>query len=196
MYITTAGVGAAPRGRRLHYDQVRPGDLLIISGTIADHGLAVMLAREMPQVQSVLRSDVAPLNHLIEPLLEAVNGVTFMRDPTRGGLAGVVCELAARTGLHVCLDEAPFPPPRDAPRRRHARPGSAGSRQRRQSAHRRPPGSGEAALNALRSNPLGAGAVVVGRVEEDRDGICELRTTMGGRRILQKPYGEQLPRIC
>src|SRR5690606_782205 len=86
------------------------GDAVLISGTIADHGLAVMLARQMPQVRSALKSDVAPLNHLIESITAALpDAVAFMRDPTRGGLAGAGADLATRTGWHVTLDEAAIP---------------------------------------------------------------------------------------
>ncbi len=197
MYITTAGVGSVPAGRRLHPNQVQPGDVLLINGPIADHGLAVMLAREMPQVKSVLRSDVAPLASLIEPLAEHVPGIAFMRDPTRGGLAGVAADLAQRTGLHITLDESAIP---IRPETQHAAemlgldPLEVANEGKVVVVCR--PASVDAALEIMRSHPLGGQAVAIGEVGGIRDGICELRTLMGGRRILQKPYGEQLPRIC
>ncbi|MGD0462227.1 MAG: hydrogenase expression/formation protein HypE [Tepidisphaeraceae bacterium] len=196
IYITTAGVGAAGT-RRLHPDAVRAGDVLIVSGTIADHGMAVMLAREMPQVQSVLKSDVAPLNHMVERLLEQVPGVAFLRDPTRGGLAGVAADLAARTGLHVTLHEGDIPIRSET---WHAAdmlgidPLDVANEGKIVAVVR--PDAVAAALAALREDEHGKEAHVIGAVGEQDDGVCELRTTIGGSRILQKPYGEQLPRIC
>jgi hydrogenase expression/formation protein HypE len=196
LYITTAGVGAAGAWR-LHPEAVQPGDCVIVSGTIADHGMAVMLAREMPQVQSVVRSDVAPLNKMIHRLLERVPGVVFLRDPTRGGLAGVAADLASRSGLHVTLYEKDIPiraetwhaadmlgiDPLDV-----ANEGKVVAVVR--------PDAVEEAMEVLRHDKHGKDAQVIGVVGTPADGVCELSTTMGGSRILQKPYGEQLPRIC
>ena len=156
-----------------------------------------MLAREMPQVRSVLTSDVAPLNRLIDRVLDEVEGVVFMRDATRAGLAGVAADLASRTGLHVTLDEARIPV---RPETLHAAemlgldPLEVANEGKVVMVVR--PRSADAALRALREHPLGRMAQVIGEVEDVRDGICEIRTPIGGRRILQKPYGEQLPRIC
>ena len=197
LYITTAGLGVVKYAARLHPDQVMPGDVLIINGPIADHGLTVMLAREMPQVQSVLKSDVAPLNRLIARLLAAVPNVKFMRDATRGGLACVASDLAARTGHRVVLDEGAIPV---RPETRHAaemlgldplevaNEGKVVIVVDQENA--------AAALAALQGDERGREARVIGRVEAARNGVCELETMIGGRRILQKPYGEQLPRIC
>jgi len=198
IYLTTAGVGVVRRGLRLHPDQVRPGDVLIINGPIAEHGLAVMLARQIPDMSIAVRSDVSPLSRMIERVLEAVpDDVVFMRDPTRGGLAGAAADLATRSGLRVVLEETAIPVSRAA---RHAaemlgidvldvaNEGKVLIVAR--------PGAAERVLAVLREDRYGAGAAVIGRVEEARDGICELRTLLGGRRIVQKPYGEQLPRIC
>jgi hydrogenase expression/formation protein HypE len=191
-------VGSVPPNRRLHPDQIRAGDLLMVNGPIADHGLAVMLAREMPEVQSALRSDVAPLNRMIRGLLDrAGGGVVFMRDPTRGGLAGVVTDIAARSGLHVVLEEDKIP---IRPETRHAAdmlgldPLEVANEGKVVVVVR--PDAAEIALAAVKDDPHGQHASIIGRIEETRDGICELQTIIGGRRILQKPYGEQLPRIC
>ncbi len=196
LFIATAGVGAVPSSRRLHPDRVKTGDAIIINGPIADHGLAVMLAREMPQVSSVIRSDAAPLNGLIERVLECVD-VKFMRDPTRGGLAGLAVDLAKRTGLRIVLDEPAIPV---RPETKHAadmlgldvlevaNEGKVVLVVRSEDV--------EATLNAMKQDGRGQESKVIGRVEEATDGICELKTAMGGRRVLQKPYGEQLPRIC
>jgi hydrogenase expression/formation protein HypE len=197
LYITTAGVGVVTHPGRLHPDQVRPGDVLLINGPIADHGMAVMLAREMPQVQSVLVSDVAPLNGLIAALLRAVPQTRFLRDATRSGLAGVAADLATRSLLRVVLAEEAIPV---RPETLHAAemlgldPLDVANEGKVVAVV--PADQVAAALAALRAHPLGQQAAVIGRVEQAEDGICELETRLGGRRILQKPYGEQLPRIC
>ena len=109
VFITTAGVGRVDAQRDLSPKNVRPGDRILVNGPIGEHGLTVMLARQMPHVESVLRTDAAPLNGLIADLLEAVPGVRFMRDPTRSGLAGVAADLAKASGLHVVLEEDDIP---------------------------------------------------------------------------------------
>jgi hydrogenase expression/formation protein HypE len=197
MYVTTAGVGKMLTVRRLHPDQVQRGDVIILSGSIADHGLAVMLAREMPDVQSVLKSDVAPLNRMIARLLRRVPQVVFMRDPTRGGLASVVADLATRCGLRVVIEEDQIlvhPHTLHAAEMLGLDPLEVANEGKVVIVVR--PQGAQAALDSLREDPLGREARIIGRVEETRDGLCEIRTTIGGRRILQKPYGEQLPRIC
>lgn len=198
MYITTAGVGRMSVEHRVHPDEVAPGQALIINGPIADHGLAVMLARDMPEVESALRSDVAPLNGLIRDVLARAPGaVTFMRDPTRGGLSGLCADLAARTGFHVTLDEREIPV---RPETEYAAemlgidPLDVANEGKVVFVVR--PESVEQTIAALHAHPLGRAARVIGRIESARDGCCELVTLMGGRRIIQKPYGEQLPRIC
>jgi hydrogenase expression/formation protein HypE len=198
IYITTAGVGlcddAAIKNQK---SKIESGDVLILNGHIADHGLAVMLAREMPELKTPIRSDVAPLNGLISRVLESGSKVRFMRDATRAGLAGVTADIARRFGRRVVLEEAAIPVCREA---RHAaemlgldvlevaNEGKvvmvvAGE-------------DAEKALKALRGHPLGEQAAIIGKVCETGDGICELRTSFGGSRVVQKPYGEQLPRIC
>jgi hydrogenase expression/formation protein HypE len=197
MYITTCGVGVVSRRVRVHPGQVMPGDVLVVNGPIADHGLAVMLAREMPQVSSPLRSDVAPLHGLIERVLKRVPGVVFMRDPTRGGIAGLCADLASRSGLHVQLEEDQIPIRPETWRAAEMLgidPLDVANEGKVVFAVR--PESVQQLLAVLRQHPLGSEARVIGRVSEPRDGLCELLTKMGGRRIIQKPYGEQLPRIC
>jgi hydrogenase expression/formation protein HypE len=197
MYITTTGLGRVHPGRRFHPKNVQPGDVLIINGSIGDHGLAVMLAREMPQVHSVLRSDVAPLNRMIERLISKVKGVAFMRDPTRGGVAAVAADLAAMTRWRITLDEQQIPV---RPETRHAAemlgldPLEVANEGKVVVVVR--PEDAEVALHLMRQDPLGVEASIIGRVQPVADGRCELRTTIGGCRIIQKPYGEQLPRIC
>ncbi len=197
IYLTTAGVGKMEPSPQPHPARVQPGDILIINGPIGEHGLAVMLAREMPEVQSVLRSDAAPLNGLIGQLRTCVPGVVFMRDPTRGGLAGVAADLAARTGYRIILEEMQIP---IRPEARHAAdmlgldPLDIANEGKVLMAVR--PAEAQAALNLIQSHPLGHQAAIIGHVSTEIDGLCVLRTEIGGQRIVQKPYGEQLPRIC
>jgi len=196
MYLTTAGVGVVGNST-LHPRQVKAGDRIIINGPIADHGLAVMLAREMPQVKSVIKSDVAPLNGLIQKLLEAVPNVKFMRDATRGGLVGVATDLANRTKLKVVLEEVRIPVRSSTLHAAEmlgldplevANEGKVVVVVSDQDVDK--------ALETMRSLETGRESEVIGRIEESPFGACELETTIGGRRILLKPYGEQLPRIC
>lgn len=198
VYITTAGVGLVREDSGLSPDRVEPGDLLMINGPIGEHGLAVMLEREMPEVESVVRSDVAPLNGLIERLLDRVGrGVVFMRDPTRSGLAGLAADLARHSGWHVTLEEVDID---IRPEARHAAdmlgldPLEVANEGKVVAVVR--PDAVDQALAAIHDHPLGRSAKVIGRVGDARDGVCELRTKIGGRRVIQKPYGEQLPRIC
>jgi len=197
IYITTAGVARVPRGRVLQPQRVQPGDVLIVNGPVGEHGLVVMLAREMPQVHSVLRTDAAPLNGLIQTLLKQVPDVLFMRDATRAGLAGVACDLARDSGWRVTLDEARIPV---RPEAQHAAdmlgldPLEVANEGKVVVVVR--PYEADAALAVMRSHPLGEHARIIGHVGGVEDGLCELHTLIGGQRIIQKPYGEQLPRIC
>jgi hydrogenase expression/formation protein HypE len=198
VYLITAGIGASPVRRKIGPEQVREGHVLLINGPVGDHGLAVMLAREMPGVHSIVRSDAAPLNHLIETILKAGgSAVSFMRDPTRGGLAGLCADLARQCGRRVVLDE---PAIAVRPEARHAadmlgldpleiaNEGKVVVAVKKNAAKR--------VLAAMREHPLGRESAMIGHVGSEPDGWCELRTNIGGRRIVQKPYGEQLPRIC
>ncbi|HID22921.1 MAG TPA: hydrogenase expression/formation protein HypE, partial [Planctomycetaceae bacterium] len=110
LYINTAGIGIVRAHRNLGIEQIRPGDVVLINGPIADHGLAVMLSRdEEISISSELRSDAAPLNALIAPLVDQLEGLVFMRDPTRGGLSGVLADLAEKSGWHLTCDENEIP---------------------------------------------------------------------------------------
>lgn len=196
IFITTAGIGIAGE-HPLHPSRIECGDVLIVNGPIADHGLAVMLARQMPQVQSVIKSDVAPLNDLINHVLTHTDRIVFMRDPTRGGVSSVAADIAQRTGWHVSLDESLIP---IRPETWHAAemlgldPLEVANEGKVIIVAR--PDEAHVALNAMRDHPLGREAQIIGAIESPRDGLCDLRTKIGGRRIIQKPYGEQLPRIC
>ncbi len=197
MYLNTAGIGILRPDRPRGIREIRPGDAVLFSGSIGDHGLAIMLQRT-PGVASALPSDVAPLGSLVARLLSGAPGeVLFLRDPTRGGVAGVCADLAAAAGLRLTLDASAI---RIRPEVRYAAdllgldPLTAANEGKVVAVVRG--GAEERALSALRSHPLGREAAVVGRFASERDGLCELATGAGGRRVVSKPYGEALPRIC
>ncbi|UCD74860.1 MAG: hydrogenase expression/formation protein HypE [Phycisphaerales bacterium] len=199
MYINTAGLGMIRKNVKLGLDRIQPGDAVIVSGQIADHGLAVMLQREeQTGIASTLKSDVAPLNRMIGALFDRVaESVVFMRDATRGGLAGVLSDLAERSGHHLTVDEAMIPirqETRYAAEMLGLDPLDVANEGKVVVVVR--PEAAEPALEALRKDRWGTEAATIGYFECERDGLCELITEVGGRRIIQKPYGEELPRIC
>jgi len=197
LLINTAGVGRRRSGVRLDVGRIEAGDAILINGTLADHGLAVMSVRHGMEFESVLRSDVAPLNGLVARLLSSGADVKFLRDPTRAGLAGVLADISEATGLSVEIDEAQVP---ISPTARHAaemlgldpltvaNEGKVVCVVAAQDAQR--------ARTTLRSHPLGHAAAQIGKVTGTQPPLVELRTRVGGRRIVQRPYGEELPRIC
>ena len=198
VYVNTAGIGIVRPDVSLGVQRIQPGDVVLVSGSIADHGLAVMLSREKTSgIASELRSDVAPLNGLIAPLLDEPDGLVFLRDPTRGGLAGVVADLAEQSGWHLTLDETCIPirsATQYAAELLGIEPLDVANEGKVVVVAR--PDAADAILKKLRSHPLGEQAAIIGHFEDKQDCLCELVTEVGGRRIVQKPYGEQLPRIC
>jgi len=197
IYITTAGVGATRADVTIDATRVEPGDVVIVNGPIGEHGLAVMLRRELPEITSVVRSDVAPLNGLIDAVLDAAgDGVTFMRDATRGGLSGVVSDLAQRTGWRVTLEQdaiAVRPEAQHAADMLGLDPLDVANEGKAVFIVR---AAAAAALRAMRSHARGRDATRIGWIDNSRDGVSVMRTSLGGERIVHKPYGEQLPRIC
>jgi hydrogenase expression/formation protein HypE len=198
MYVNTAGVGVFHRDPLPGVSAIEPGDVLLLSGTVADHGIAVMLARtDQPRLRSTIRSDVAPLAGLIGALLEAVPGVMFMRDPTRGGLAGVAADLAGATGLGLRLREADIPVRSStewAAELLGLDPLAVANEGKVMVVVREADATN--ALRAMQRHPLGGHAAVIGRFTDRDPGLCVLETRAGGERIVSKPYGEELPRIC
>ncbi len=199
LYITTAGVGVHERDTVLAPERVRSGDKVIVSGTIGDHGMAIMVARGELELETDLRSDTAAVNEMAAALLDATDEVRWLRDPTRGGLATVLAELALATELAVALDEAALP----------IRPEVNGAceilgidplyvaNEGKLVAIVGPDGV-EAALAALRAHPLGRDAAVVGELREDptAPGMVILNTAFGGNRVVDMLAGDPLPRIC
>ncbi len=197
LFINTAGVGRMRRGVQLGLRRVAVGDVILVNGPIAEHGLAVMSVRSGIEFESTLRSDVAPLNGLIRDILATGADVKFLRDATRGGIAGVLADICAASQRSVEIVEAHVPLSTTA---RHAAEmlgldpltvANEGKCIMVAAA-----GDAERVLAACRGNPLGRGAALIGRITDAAPPLVELITRVGGRRVVQRPYGEELPRIC
>jgi hydrogenase expression/formation protein HypE len=200
LFVNTSGIGIVPSGLVLSADRVRPGDVAIVSGTLADHGMAVMAARDDLGLGDALRSDSAPLHDLVRALLASGADVRCLRDPTRGGLASALSEIAARSRVGVEIDEAALPV-RDEVRGACELLGLDPlfvANEGKLVAFVAPE-SAAAALAAMRAHPLGRHAAVVGRATAtDTSGAGDLvaRTLIGGRRAVDLPLTDPLPRIC
>jgi hydrogenase expression/formation protein HypE len=194
-YVNTAGVGLVSRPLS---GRVEPGDAVIVSGPVGDHGMTVMLARGELDIEAELISDTAPLNGLTAALLEACgDSVRWMRDATRGGVATILNEVAVASGVAVVMDEAAIPvrpEVRGACELLGIDPLYVACEGRMVAVVAE--SAADAALEALRSRPEGAGAVVIGRVRGDPPGLVLLRTAFGGTRIVDVLVGDPLPRIC
>jgi hydrogenase expression/formation protein HypE len=197
VFITTTGIGVLPPGRSLSIKSARPGDRVFVSGTIGDHGIAIMSVREGIEFETVLASDVAPLNGLTEALLAACPSIRCMRDPTRGGVAGVLNELAVASRVEVHLNEAALP----------VRPGVRAACEllgldplyvanEGKLVAVVPAADAERVLAAARAHPLGCDAAIIGTITEGRPGLVLMRSLIGGERVVPLLAGEQLPRIC
>ena len=197
IYVTTSGVGTVPVGVAVSGAGARPGDVVLVSGTVGDHGLAVLSVREGLEFESPIVSDCAPLAGMVAALLEAAPGVHVLRDPTRGGLATALNEIARQSGVGIEVVESAVPV-REAV-------GTACELLGLDPLYVAnegkmivvvPEGEAESALAALKAQPLGAESAVIGRVMESARSRVTLRTALGTHRILDRQVGEQLPRIC
>jgi hydrogenase expression/formation protein HypE len=197
LIITTAGIGRRLDGVELGPWRIRPGDRVIVSGGLAEHGLAVMSAREGLGFDTSIKSDAAPLNGLVLAALAAGPGLKFIRDPTRGGLAGLLADLSEECGLSIEVDEASLPltpAVRAASEMLGLDPLSIANEGKLVLVAS--PDSAERVLQLCHQHPLGRRAAVVGAFVESAPPLVELITRAGGRRIVLRPYGEELPRIC
>jgi hydrogenase expression/formation protein HypE len=196
LFINTSGVGRLPPGAAISGAGAKPGDVVILSGAIGDHGIAVLSAREGLGFETDLQSDAAPLNGLVETML-AAGEVHAMRDPTRGGLATTLCEIAGQSGVCVELEERVIPihtPVRAACEMLGFDPLYVANEGKLVAFVAE--ASSEKILAAMRAHKYGAEAVIVGRVVEGPRGQVRLRTLIGGLRIVDMLPGEMLPRIC
>lgn len=197
LYITTSGVGVIPAGRVFSAQQVRPGDRVVLSGTLGDHGMSVMMARGDLDIDAEIASDTAPVHELVELLLAAAPGTRWMRDPTRGGLGTICNELAQDAGCAVILDEASLPVTsmvQGACDMLGIDPIYVANEGKFVAVV--PPEQADAAVAALRSHRLGAAATVIGDIVGEPEGVVALRTPFGGSRIVDMLVGDPLPRIC
>lgn len=197
MFITTSGIGLAPVGKQLSIRNARPGDRIIVSGTIGDHGIAIMSVREGIEFETLLESDTAPLHELTRVMLQACPTIRCMRDPTRGGVSSALNELAAASGVGVKLNEAAFPVRREV----HAACEMLGLDPLYVANEGKllavvPADDAERLVEAMRAHPLGRDAAVVGEIVDEHQGMVIMRTLIGGERVVTMLAGEQLPRIC
>lgn len=196
LFINTAGVGVVPDGVDIRPSRATPGDVVLVSGDIGAHGMAILSLREGIEFGTTLTSDTAALHTLVAALLAAAE-VHVLRDPTRGGVAGTLCEIAEVAGVGIELVESAVPVPEAV----SAACSFLGLDPLQVANEGKliaivPAAHAEAALAALRAHPLGSGAAVIGSVHADHPGILVARSALGGGRVVSRPLGEQLPRIC
>jgi len=197
VFVNTAGIGLVPAGVDLRPDRARPGDLVIVSGSIGVHGIAVMSVREGLEFGTELCSDSAPLNGLVAAMLAASTDVHVLRDPTRGGLGASLNEIARSSRVGVDVVEGAVPIPEEVANAC----GLLGldpwyvANEGKLVAFVAPDHA-DAVLAAMRAHPLGRESVIIGRCVEEHPGMVTARTALGGTRVVDLPLGEQLPRIC
>jgi hydrogenase expression/formation protein HypE len=197
VYINTAGVGVLPEGVDLSGSHCKPGDRVLLSGTLGDHGVAVMSTREGLSFGTDIVTDAAPLNHLVAAVLAAAPDVRCFRDPTRGGLASCMNELADASGVSITITED------DVPVREQVRGACEMlgydvfqvANEGKMTAVV-PADQADAALAAMRGAPYGEDAAIIGEVTDGPSGRVYVATSFGARRIMDMLVGEQLPRIC
>ncbi len=197
VYINTSGFGIVPDGVMIGPDRARPGDAVIVSGDIGVHGIAIMSVREGIEFGTVVESDTMPLNGLVAAMLEASHDLHALRDPTRGGVAATLNEIAEASGVGIEYEERLLPVPEAV--------SSACSLLGLDPIHAAnegkliamiPSAATDDVVSAMRSHPAGAGATVIGRVVEAHPGVVVARTAIGGSRIVDTQMAQQLPRIC
>jgi len=197
IFITTSGIGVVPRGRNLSIRNARPGDKILVSGTIGDHGIAIMSVREGIEFDTAMLSDCAPLASLSETMLNSVGSIHCMRDPTRGGVSSALNELAEASGVGVMLYEAALPVRAEVKGACEmlgldplyvANEGKLLAVVAAADADR--------LLAAMKGHPLGKNAAMIGEVTEKHRGRVIMKSLIGGERVVMMLAGEQLPRIC
>ena len=197
VFINTSGFGLIPPGVHIGPDRARPGDVVIVSGALGVHGIAIMSVREGLEFGTVIQSDSAPLNGLVAAMLAVTPEIHVLRDPTRGGLASSLNEIAKASGVGIAYTERKLPVPPDVQAACDilgmdpvyiANEGKLVAMV--------PPAQAEAVLAAMQAHPLGREAVIIGEVTEQHPGVVVSKTGIGGSRVVDMQVGEQLPRIC
>jgi hydrogenase expression/formation protein HypE len=198
LYINTTGLGVVPVGVTAPSgDRARPGDAVLVSGSMGDHGVAILSQREGLSFETTIESDSAALHGMVAAMVKAVPDIHVLRDPTRGGLATSLNEIAHQSGVGMQLDEGAIPVKQQVAAACEllgidplyvANEGKLIAICEKAEAQR--------LLAAMREHPLGHDAAIIGQVTQDENGFLELKTSFGGSRILEWLAGEQLPRIC
>lgn len=197
IFINTSGIGIVPEGIEIDGRSALPGDVVLINGSIGDHGMAVLCKREGLSFENEIKSDSASLNGLISKMLEASSDIHVLRDPTRGGVATTLNEIAQQSGVGIRLFEEALPIREDVSGACEmlgfdplyvANEGKVLAIV--------PAGAEDDVLRAMRSHPLGKEAIRIGEITSDNPGRVFLRTRIGGHRLVDMLRGEQLPRIC
>jgi hydrogenase expression/formation protein HypE len=197
LFITTTGVGVVPEGILISGDRARPGDRILLSGTVGDHGMAVMSRRESLEFTTDLVSDTAALHTLVAAMIGAAPGIRCLRDPTRGGLATTLNELAAQSNVGMTIDESAIPvlPQVEAACEFLGLDPLYVANEGKLVCICAPEDE-DALLAAMHAHPLGGRAAAIGTVEADEHRFVQMRTRFGGRRVVDWLTGDQLPRIC
>jgi hydrogenase expression/formation protein HypE len=197
LFINTTGIGLVRPGVHLSAAKVRPGDQILLSGTLGDHGITILSERQDIGFASTLQSDSAALHTLVDRMLSASNEIHCLRDPTRGGLASAVNEIAARAGTGMTLFESEIPVRREvrsACEMLGLDPLYVANEGKLVAFVA--PGGAQAVLAAMRAHPLGKDAVRIGEVTFAQPGLVTMKTAFGTTRIVDMLPGDQLPRIC
>jgi hydrogenase expression/formation protein HypE len=198
LFVTTTGVGVVPAGVDVGAHRIAPGDVIIVSAPLGVHGVAIMSVREGLEFGTTIESDTAPLHGLVQTMLASAPGcVHALRDPTRGGLAAALVELAGESGTGIAIEERLVPVPPEVA-------GACGflgldvlhvANEGVLVAFVAPEAA-ETVLGAMRAHECGARAVVIGRAVDEHAGVVVCETSIGGARVVDRQVGEQLPRIC
>ena len=197
IFINTSGVGVVPEGVEIHPKRARPGDKIIVSGEIATHGMAVMAVRDGLEFETEILSDTAPLNGLVDVILDAFPEVHVLRDPTRGGLTSALNEIAGQADVGIVLEEAKIPISEEvkgACEILGLDPLHVANEGKLLAVV--PSAEADAVLGAMRKHPLGTRSAIIGEVVADHRGLVTMKTRIGGARVVDMLSGDQLPRIC
>jgi hydrogenase expression/formation protein HypE len=197
MFVNTTGFGIVPLGVDIRPERADTGDVVICSGPIGVHGVAVMSVREGLDFGTTLATDSAALNGLVAAMLHADRDIHVLRDPTRGGLTASLCEIAAAADVGIELDESALPIPAEvAAACSFLGLDPMGVANEGKLVAIVPPAAVDSVMSVMHAHPRGKEAVVIGRVVDDHRGLVVARTALGSRRLVEMPLGEQLPRIC
>ncbi|WP_392390551.1 hydrogenase expression/formation protein HypE [Nitrosomonas communis] len=197
IFITTTGVGVVPEGLQISAERAQPGDKILVSGTLGDHGIAILSLRENLTFHTTIQSDTASLHELVTCMIEAVPTIHVLRDPTRGGLATTLNEIARQAGVGMMVYENKLPireQVRAACEFLGFDPLYIANEGKLVAIC--PAAAAETLLQTMQAHPLGSEAAVIGEVIEDSHHFVQMETSFGGQRVVDWLSGEQLPRIC